>query len=304
MFKHKFTQRFIQYVWISLGIVILNIGFYFFLDPIRLVMGGMMGVATLLHPIYELIGDWFTPSIFMYIANTICLFIGWAFFGRDFFLKTVYASLFSPTILLVLEKTCDPLYFLNQFTETGKIIMPILCGAVLSAIGIGIPIRNNGSTGGMDIIQKIMHKKLRINYSVAMYLTDGIIIVLSGFRFVDGFAYELEMVIYGIIGIWLCAILTDIIILNAKTRRTVFIITDKPIEIRDMIYAKTSRGVTFSEAEGAYSGAGKTMVICTMDTRQSRKVSEEINHIDPNAFSFLVPCKEVIGEYERIKGLL
>lgn len=301
---HKIKNRIIQYIWISFGIVVINIAFYFFLDPIRLVMGGMMGVATLLHPAYQIIGSWFTPSIFMYIANTICLIIGALFFGKDFFIKTVYASIFSPTVLLLLEKTCDPLYFLNEFSETGKVIMPILCGSVLSGIGIGVAIRNNGSTGGIDVIQKILHKKLKINYSVAMYLTDGVIIVLSGLRFVDGFNYELEMVIYGIIGIWLSAILTDIIILNAKTRRTVFIVTEKPIEIRDMIYAKTSRGVTFSEAEGAYSGNGKTMVICTMDTRQSRKVSEEINHIDPNAFSFLVPCKEVIGEYERIKGIL
>ena len=72
-------------------------------------------------------------------------------------------------------------------------------------------------------------------YSVAMYLTDGVIIVLSGLRFTNGFSYELEMVIYGIIAIWGTAILTDIIILNAKTRRTVFIITEKPIEIRDML---------------------------------------------------------------------
>ena len=301
---NSFKTRFIQYVWISIGIIILNVAFYFFLDPIRLVMGGIMGLATILHPAYELIGSWFTPSIFLYIANTLCLILGAVFLGKDFFFKTVYASLFSPTILLVLENTIDPYYFLDQFTETGKIIMPILCGSVLSAIGIAVPIRNNGSTGGMDVIQKIMHKKMKINYSTAMYLTDGVIIVLSGLRFTNGFNYELEMVIYGIIGIWLTAILTDIIILNAKTRRTVFIITEKPIEIRDMLYQKTNRGVTFSEAEGAYSGKDKTMVICTMDTRQSRKVSEEINHIDPNAFSFLVPCKEVIGEYERIKGLL
>jgi uncharacterized membrane-anchored protein YitT (DUF2179 family) len=284
MNKAEIRERIIQYIWISIGIIILNIGFYFFLDPIRLVMGGMMGLATVLHPIFNLIGPWFTPSVFLYIVNIICLILGMLLLGKDFFIKTIYASLFTPTILLILEKTCDPLYFINQFSETGKILMPIICGAVLSAVGIGIPIRNNGSTGGMDVIQKIMHKKLRINYSVAMYLTDGVIIVLSGLRFINGFSYDLEMVIYGILAIWGTAVLTDMIVLNAKTRRTVFIITEKPIEIRDMIYKKTSRGVTFSDASGAYSGKDKTLVICTMDTRQSRKVSEYINHIDPEAF--------------------
>lgn len=300
----NFKKRFIQYIWISIGIIILNIAFYFFLDPIRLVMGGMMGLATILHPLYGKIGDWFTPSVFLYIANSICLILGAIFLGRDFFIKTIYATIFSPTILFILEHTTDQYYFINQFTETGKIIMPILCGGVLSAIGIGIPIRNNGSTGGMDVIQKIMHKKMKIEYSVAMYLTDGLIIVLSGIRLVGGFNYELEMTIYGIITIWFSAKLTDIVILNAKARRTIFIITEKPIEIRDMLYIKTSRGVTFSDALGAYSGNDKTMVICTMDKRQCRKVTEEINHIDPNAFSFLVPCKEVVGEYDHIKGFI
>lgn len=304
MNKIVIKEKVIQYLWISFGIVVLNIAFYFFLDPTRLVLGGMMGLATVLHPAFNLLGSWLTPSIFLYVVNFLCLLLGLIFLGKDFFIKTIYASIFTPSILLILEKTCDPYYFINQFSETGKVLMPILCGSVLSALGIGIPIRNNGSTGGMDVIQKIMHKKLKINYSVAMYLTDGVIIVLSGLRFTNGFSYELEMVIYGIIAIWGTAILTDIIILNAKTRRTVFIITEKPIEIRDMLYEKTSRGVTFSEASGAYSGNDKTLVICTMDTRQSRKVSELINHVDPDAFTFLVPCKEVIGEYERIKGLL
>lgn len=304
MNKTLIKERIIQYIWISVGIIILNIAFYFFLDPARLVLGGMMGLATILHPAFNLLGSWLTPSIFLYVVNFFCLVLGRVFLGKDFFIKTIYASIFSPTVLLILEKTCDPFYFINQFTETGKVLMPILCGSVLTAVGIGIPIRNNGSTGGMDVIQKIMHKKLKINYSVAMYLTDGVIIVLSGLRFANGFAYELEMVIYGIIAICGSAVLTDLIILNAKTRRTVFIITDKPLEIRDMLYEKTSRGVTFSEASGAYSGKDKTLVICTMDTRQSRKVSELINHIDSNAFTFLVPCKEVIGEYERIKGIL
>lgn len=304
MINKSIKDRFLQYTWISIGIVILDIAYYFFLDPTRLVAGGMMGLATILHPIFNLVGEWLTPSIFLYFVNSICLILGGIILGKDFFVKTVYASIFTPTVLLVFEKICDPYYFINQFSDTGKIIMPILCGGVLSGIGIGLPIKYNGSTGGMDVIQKILHKKFKINYSHAMYLTDGLIIVLSGIRILNGFIYELEMVIYGCITVWLSAILVDIIVLNAKTRRTVFIVTDKPIEIRDMLYEKTSRGVTFSDATGAYSGKEKSLVICTMDTNQSRKVSELINHIDPNAFTFLVPCKEVIGEYDRIRGLI
>ena len=132
-----------------------------------------------------------------------------------------------------------------------------------------------------------------------MYLTDGVIILLSGLRFKDGFNYELEMVIYGIIAIWFSAILTDIIILNAKTRRTVFIVTDKPMEIRDMLYKEVDRGVTYVSAQGAYTGITRTMVVCAMEKHEAYKIMDLIDPIDPDAFCYVTKTKEIIGKYDH-----
>ncbi len=303
--KMNIKNRLIQYIYISLGVIILNIGFYFFLDPAKLVLGGMMGVSTILTPFFDKIGTWFTASIFLFIVNVICLIIGGILLGKDFFLKTIYASLFSPVVLFIFERIFpNPYVFIDSFTETGKVIMPLICGSVITGIGIGIAIKNNGSTGGMDVIQRIMSKYLKVRYSTTMYLTDWVVVVLSGLSFTAGFSYNLESVIFGMLGVYATSIIIDVIVLNAKSRRTAYIITEKPEEIKEMIYSTVGRGVTFVSATGGYTGDDKVMVICTMDKNQAYRLTDEIKKVDPLAFSFITSCKEVVGEYNRQRGIL
>ena len=303
--KEHFKHRIIQYIYISLGVILLNIGFYFFLDPAKIVLGGMMGIATILTPLFDRIGSWFTASIFLFIVNTICLIIGGIMLGKDFFIKTIYASLFSPAVLFVFEQIFeDPYVIINSFSEVGKVIMPLICGAFLSGLGIGIAIKNNGSTGGMDVIQRIMSKYLRVRYSTTMYLTDWVVVILSGIQFVNGFLFNLESVILGIFGVYAISIIIDMIVLNAKSRRTAYIITEKPEEIKNMIYSTIGRGVTFVSATGGYTGDQKVMVVCTMDKNQAYRLTDDIIKVDPEAFSFITSCKEVVGVYNKQKGIL
>ena len=86
---------------------------------------------------------------------------------------------------------------------------------------------------------------MHIPYSKTMYFTDWVIVLISGFSFASGFSYHIEIVLYGIVGVYCIALLIDTIVLRAKVRRTAYIITDHPIEVRNMIYEKTDRGVTF-----------------------------------------------------------
>lgn len=304
MSKYINKKRLWQYVQISLGVILLNLGFYFFLNPSKLVLGGMMGIATLLEPIFLSIGSWFTASIFLYIVNIICLIVGGVLLGKDFFIKTIYASLFSPTVLLVLERAFNPEYFTSHLSLSGTYFIPLLCGGLLTGFGIGLAIKNNGSTGGMDVIQKCMSKYLHVPYSKTMYLTDWVVVIVSGLTFTSGFYYNLEMVIYGSLGILLTSILVDKIVLNARSRRTAYIITSKPIEVRDMLYTKISRGVTFSNVEGGYTGEEKVMVICTMEKSEAYRLTDYVKEVDPIAFTFITACSEVVGEYSEKKKRL
>ena len=95
MTKDMIKKRMIQYIYIAIGVILLDFGFYFFTNPANLVFGGMMGISILLEPYYTQLGSWFTNSIFLFIANGIALVIGGIMLGKDFFLKTIFSSLFS-----------------------------------------------------------------------------------------------------------------------------------------------------------------------------------------------------------------
>ena len=301
MNKNKILKLIHQYMFIFFGIVLYDIGFYFFLSPAKIVTGGMSGLAIILEPYLLQIGSWFTTSIFLYIVNGICLILGLIFIGKDFFLKTVYATLLQPTVLLIFELTMNSNYFVDSIANNVELIC-LLCGSILAGVGIGIAIKFNGSTGGMDVIQKIISKYFNVPISVAMHVSDGVVVFISGFVF-SPFGFKIEKVVYGLIGVFAIAYIIDFIALSLKPRRTMYVITKKPNEIKELIYKEINRGVTFSSVYGAYSGEELTMVICTMDKNEAYRMTSKVVDIDKEAFTFVTSCKEVKGDYTK-RGII
>ena len=301
MNKNKILKLIHQYMFIFFGIVLYDIGFYFFLSPAKIVTGGMSGLAIILEPYLLQIGSWFTTSIFLYIVNGICLILGLIFIGKDFFLKTVYATLLQPTVLLIFELTMNSNYFVDSIANNVELIC-LLCGSILAGVGIGIAIKFNGSTGGMDVIQKIISKYFNVPISVAMHVSDGVVVFISGFVF-NPFAFKIEKVVYGLIGVFAIAYIIDFIALSLKPRRTMYVITKKPNEIKELIYKEINRGVTFSSVYGAYSGEELTMVICTMDKNEAYRMTSKVVDIDKEAFTFVTSCKGVKGDYTK-RGII
>ena len=262
-----------------------------------LLLSEFLSLAILLN-----LGNWFTSSIFLYIANAICLILGLIFLGKDFFLKTVYASLIQPTILFIFERTMDPLFFYNTITDTNQGLICLICSSILTGIGIGIAVKYNGSTGGMDVIQKIISKYFKIPISQTMYVTDLIIVLIAGLSF-NPFSYNIERVVLGVLGVISVGFIVDTVALSLKPRRTMYVITKNPELIKDLIYKNLDRGVTFNKVIGGYTGDEQVMVICTMDKNESYRMTSIVALADPKAFTFVTSCKEVRGEYEK-RGLL
>ncbi|MGM9969604.1 MAG: YitT family protein [Anaeroplasma sp.] len=311
--NEKIKRKIKQYFGVTIGVIILDIAFYFFMDPASIVTGGMLGVSILLGPVFEQIGSWFTASTFLYLANGITLILGVIFLGKDFFFKTIYGTFLSPTIVLLFEKFCDPSFFIKTITGGNEKIIAMICGSILCGVGVGIAIRNNGSTGGMDVIQKIMSKYMKVPMSISMYFTDGIVVLLAGFLLTQigdnelirsyTINYQIENVIWGIIGVAVQAYIIDYICLSAKPRRTVYVITNKEEEIKNLIYEKLNRGVTLTKVTGGYTNEERTMLICTMDKNEAYRITSEITLCDPESFTFVTSCKEVRGEYSK-RGIL
>ena len=266
---------------ITAGVILLSVGFYFFLLPLNMVIGGVMGVAVLLRNAIPV-------SLFMYIANIALLVIGLIFLGKVFFFKTIYATLLSPTIIWILELTIDKNFFMKYLTES-PLLIGALFGGMFLGIGLGVVLRSNATTGGIDIIQNIMNKFLHIPFSLAMYITDGIIILIA-------MIIDFQLGLYAVGSMIISGLIIDRLAIEGKAGFTAFVITDFSEQLQKVIYEKLERGVTKVKVIGGFSKLDKDMIICTVDRMQIYQFKRIIKDTDPNAFTFVTRTKEALGQ--------
>ncbi|MBU1093369.1 MAG: YitT family protein [Firmicutes bacterium] len=266
---------------ITAGVILLSLGFYFFLLPLNLVIGGVMGVSVLLQDIISV-------SLFMYIANTVLLFIGLIFLGKVFFVKTIYATLLSPTIIWILELTIDNNFFMQHMTES-PLLIGALFGGLFLGLGLGIVLRSNATTGGIDIIQNMMKKYLHIPFSLAMYITDGIIIFIA-------MLVNFQLGLYAVGAMIVSGMIIDRLAIEGKSGFTAFVITNFSDNLQKAIYEKLERGITKLKVVGGFSNEHKDMIICTVDRMQIYQFKHLIKEVDPSAFTFVTRTKEALGQ--------
>lgn len=273
----------IEYAQIAFGVTIMTLGFYFFLLPEDLVIGGVMGIAVIFKAQIN-------PSIIVFIFNTFLLFLGLIVLGKDFFMKTIFGSLASPVILFILETIgANDAWIMNQLTES-KLLIAAVSGSILVGVGLGIVFRFGGTTGGMDVLQSIIHKKLHIPYQIIFYFTDGLVVLLSLVFFRD-----IELFIYAVASVFLISIIVDNVSIKGRAGQTIFVVTKKPDLIKQAIYDTIDRGCTLIDSEGGFSGHKGKMVICTMRNREVNKMRSVIERIDPESFTFMTDTKEAVG---------
>jgi len=266
---------------ITAGVIIMSAGFYFFLLPLNLIIGGVMGVSVILQ-------DVISVSLFMYIANFILLMIGLLVLGKVFFMKTAYATLLSPTVIWIFEKTVRSDYIMQYMTES-PLLIGALFGGIFLGVGLGVVIRNNATTGGIDVVQNIMHKYLHIPFSTAMYITDGAIILIA-------MIINVQLGLYAVGAMMISGLLIDRLSIEGRAGYTVFIVTDHTALMQQQIYEKLERGITKMKVIGGYSNLEKDMIVCTVDRAQLYMFKHIIKLTDPKAFTFVTKTKEALGE--------
>ncbi len=265
---------------ITLGVIVMSFGFYFFLLPLNLVIGGVMGISVLIQ-------DYIPVSTFIFIANVVLLLIGLVVLGKVFFMKTIYATLLSPLILWILEQTIDPNFFMQHMTESPLLISAIF-GGLMVGFGLAVVIRNNATTGGIDVLQKILTKYAKIPFHLAVYFIDGTIILIALFL-------DFQHGLYAFGAMLLSGIIIDQLSIEGLSGFTVFIVTNKTEEIKTEIYLKLDRGITISKVVGGFKKQERDMIICTVDRLQLYTFKMIIKETDPNAFTFVTRTKEALG---------
>ena len=241
---------------------------YFFLVPSHASVSSISGLGIVLSNFIPL-----HLSVITMILNIVLLIIGFFTCGREFGTKTVYTSIVGPVFLGLFEKI-----FPDFKSLTGSQELDVLCYILLVSIGLSILFNRNASSGGLDIVAKIMNKYLHMDLGKAMSFS-GMCVALSA-----ALVYDKKTVVLSILGTYFNGIVLDHFIFDHNIKRRVCIITNKESELRKFIIEDLHSGATIYESIGAYNMEKRNEIITIVDKTEYQKLMNFINHEDPKAF--------------------
>ncbi len=277
-----------EYAMITFGLLLYVFAWNAFLLPIKLVSGGMTGIGAI---IYYYSG--FPISGTYAIMNGILLLVALKIVGFKFMIRTIYG-----VIVITLGFAFIPQFEPNTFIESSEIFMSCTLGAILMGIGTGITFIANGSSGGTDIIAKIVNKYRNITMGRMLLYCDVIIISSSYLVF-----HNLEKIVYGLVVMAIFSFTVDLVVNGFRQSVQFFIFSRKHEEIADKINTEVHRGVTILDGMGWYSKEPIKVVTVLARRNESVKIFRLVKEIDPNAFVSQSSAIGVYGEgFDVMKG--
>ena len=253
---------------LTVAVAIIAAAVYFFLVPSHASVSSISGLGIVLSNFVPL-----PLSAITMILNVVLLLIGFVTCGKEFGIKTVYTSIMLPLFLGLFE-----VVFPKAGSMTDSQELDVLCYILVVSVGLSILFNRNASSGGLDIVAKIMNKYLHIELGRAMSLS-GMCVALSA-----ALVYEKKTVVLSVLGTYFNGIILDHFIFDQNRKRRVCIITGKEEELRQFIIQDLHSGATVYEAIGAYNLEKHNEIITIVDKSEYQKLMKFINEIDPKAF--------------------
>ena len=276
-------RRVLDYIVITIGAFLYAVSVSFFLDPNSLAPGGVTGIAIILNHITGLeTGTW------LLVINIPILVLGTWKFGLRFILSTMYCTALTSVFVNLLAPfgalTRDP-------------FLAALAGGALMAVGLGLVLKSGATTGGTDIIIKLIRLRYaHLKTGRLFLLTDAVIVTLSAFVF-----QNIDVALYAGVVVFINSVLLDMVLYGRDGAKLIFIISDRPEAITGRILSDLDIGVTYITGSGAYSGKAKNVIMCVMKKQLSPKAEEVVREEDPGAFMIVTSATEIFGEgYKNI----
>ena len=276
--KKTMKRRVLDYIVITIGAFLYAVSVSFFLDPNSLAPGGVTGIAIILNHITGLeTGTW------LLVINIPILVLGTWKFGLRFILSTMYCTALTSVFVNLLAPfgalTRDP-------------FLAALAGGALMAVGLGLVLKSGATTGGTDIIIKLIRLRYaHLKTGRLFLLTDAVIVTLSAFVF-----QNIDVALYAGVVVFINSVLLDMVLYGRDGAKLIFIISDRPEAITGRILSDLDIGVTYITGSGAYSGKAKNVIMCVMKKQLSPKAEEVVREEDPGAFMIVTSATEIFGE--------
>lgn len=270
-----------EFIFINIGLAFVAVGIYYFLVPNNLAAGGVSGLSMVVNH--------FVPQVpvglLMLIMNVILFVIGIIFIGSSFGVKTIYSSLFLSGTIWMLES-----FFPIKGTLTGDIFLELIFGILIAGAGMAIVFLNNASTGGTDIIAKILNKYFHINIGKGVLMADFFITLAAAF------AFGIKTGLYALLGVIINGFVIDFVIEGIETNKQVTIVTAKVDILNEFIMNELGRGATIYLAKGAYTNEQKEIITTVVDRKEFIKLRNFIKEADQRAFITVNNVHETLGE--------
>ena len=253
---------------LTAAVAVIAVAVYFFLVPSHTSVSSISGLGIVLSNFVPL-----SLSAITMILNVVLLLIGFLTCGREFGAKTVYTSILLPFFIGVLERV-----FPNIGSLTDSQELDVLCYILVVSVGLSILFNRNASSGGLDIVAKIMNKYLHMDLGRAMSLS-GMCVALSA-----ALVYDKKTVVLSVLGTYFNGLVLDHFIFDHNIKRRVCIITKKEEELRHFIIHDLHSGATVYESYGAYNLEKRREIITIVDKSEYQKLMNFMNREDPQAF--------------------
>ena len=274
--KKNFLQLAKETFIVTLGCMIMAFNINYFFLGNKLAQGGVGGLSLILHYLSHI-----DISYIYFGLNVPLIIAAYIFLGKEFVVKTLYATVVLTISLKIFGNFREPL---------DEILMASILGGALNGIGIGIVFYAGGSTGGTDIIAKIINKYYGIALGKVLLAMDFIILSLVAFIFGK------IIFMYTLISLVVTAKIVDLIQEGIYSAKGVTIITNKTEELKNRIMQDVERGLTIINAQGAYTQRDVSMLYCVVGKYQLMKVKNIVKEVDPEAFMIVSHVHEVIGK--------
>lgn len=275
-----FGLRFKNIIFIIAGAAIFSFGLVHFNMQNNLSEGGFTGITLLFYFLWDI-----NPAISNIVLNVPIFFIGWRYLGRNTFLYTIIGTV-SVSGFLELFQT----HQFSVYLQSDMVLAALFAG-VFIGVGLGIIFRHGGTTGGVDIIARLVHKYIGWSIGKTMFLFDLIVITTSIFLILD-----LVEGMYTIVAVYVGARVIDFIQEGAYSARGATIISNKNNAISKEINTQMDRGVTILSGRGSFTGEKQNVLYCVVARNEIVQLKNLIDQIDPHAFVAVSSVHEVLGE--------
>lgn len=278
----KLWQQSRDYVLIVLGALMQAVALRLFLVPAHLASGGVSGISQIINHFT----GW-PIGVMVLIGNVPLFLLGWRFLGgRRFAARTA-------TAILAYSLAVDLILYLPFFQPTGltdDIFLNSLYGAVVAGVGYGLVYRARGTSGGSDVLARILNHWRGVPMTQSYLMVDSAVIIAAGFVF------GWKEALYAIITLYVSGLVAETVLEGGGTVRTAMIVTSKPKEIADEILVELERGVTVLSGTGAYTGEERPVLYCVVSRAEIAQIKAIVHETDPKAFMVVGVAHEALGE--------